>query len=122
VPLQKSGTIVILDRFYDSTTAYQGYGRESVALKQIRELNKVASHDNEPDLTFYMKISLEEAQKRTRKQQKDRMELSGDEFYEKVIKGFDALSLTEKRFVTLDATAPQQKIHSKIWEQVSAQL
>ena len=122
VPLQKSGTIVILDRFYDSTTAYQGYGRESVALKQIRELNKVASHDNEPDLTFYMKISLEEAQKRTRKQQKDRMELSGDEFYEKVIKGFDALSLTEKRFVTLDATVPQQKIHSKIWEQVSAQL
>ena len=122
LPLQKAGTIVILDRFYDSTTAYQGYGRESVALKQIRELNKVASHDNEPDLTFYMKISLEEAQKRTRKQQKDRMELSGDEFYEKVIKGFDALSLTEKRFVTLDATAPQQKIHSKIWEQVSAQL
>lgn len=122
VPLQKSGTIVILDRFYDSTTAYQGYGRESVALKQIRELNKVASHDNEPDLTFYMKISLEEAQKRTLKQQKDRMELSGDEFYEKVIKGFDALSLTEKRFVTLDATAPQQKIHSKIWEQVSTQL
>lgn len=122
LPLQKAGTIVILDRFYDSTTAYQGYGRESVALKQIRELNKVASHDNEPDLTFYMKISLEEAQKRTLKQQKDRMELSGDEFYEKVIKGFDALSLTEKRFVTLDATAPQKKIHSKIWEQVSTQL
>lgn len=122
VPLQKSGTIVILDRFYDSTTAYQGYGRNSVTHKQIRELNEIASHSNEPDLTFYMKISLEEAQKRTQKQQKDRMELSGNDFYKKVIKGFDALSLSEKRFVTLDARAPQQEIHSQIWEQVSAHL
>ena len=122
VPLQKAGIIVILDRFYDSTTAYQGYGRNSVSLKHIRELNEVASHSKEPDLTFYMKISLEEAQKRTEKQQKDRMELSGDEFYKNVIKGFDALSLSEKRFVTLDATVPQQKIHSQIWEHVSNHL
>lgn len=122
VPLQKSGTIVILDRFYDSTTAYQGYGRNSVSTKHIHEINEIASHQNKPDLTFYMKISLEKAQKRTRDKQKDRMELSGNEFYKKVIKGFDALSLSEKRFVTLDATAPQQKVHSQIWEKVSAQL
>lgn len=122
VPLQKAGTIVILDRFYDSTTAYQGYGRNSVSLKHIREINEVAGHGNEPDLTFYMKISLEEARKRTKMQQKDRMELSGDEFYRKVIKGFDALALSEERFVTLDATAPQQKIYSQIWEHVSNHL
>lgn len=122
IPLQNSGTIVILDRFYDSTIAYQGYGRKSVSLKHIHELNEVASHHNEPDLTFYMKISLEEAQKRTRKEQKDRMELSGDEFYRKVIKGFDALSLSEERFVTLDATAPRQQVHSQIWEQVANHL
>ena len=122
VPLQEAGTIVILDRFYDSTTAYQGYGRNSVSLKHIREINEVAGHGNVPDLTFYMKISLEEARKRTEMQQKDRMELSGDEFYRKVIKGFDALALSEERFVTLDATAPEQKIHSKIWEQVSNHL
>lgn len=122
LPLQESGTVVILDRFYDSTTAYQGYGRNSVSLKHIQELNEVASHQNEPDLTFYLKISLEEAKKRTEKQRKDRMELSGDDFYRKVIKGFDALSVSEKRFITLDATAPQQEIHEKIWMQVSSQL
>lgn len=122
VPLQKAGTVVILDRFYDSTTAYQGYGRKSVSIKNIREINEIASHRNEPDLTFYMKISLEEAQNRTRDKVKDRMELSGDDFYENVIKGFDSLALSEERFVTLDATAPQQKVHAQIWEQVSGQL
>ena len=122
VPLQKSGTVVILDRFYDSTTAYQGYGRKSVSIKNIRQINEIASHRHEPDLTFYMKISLEEAQRRTRDKEKDRMELSGDEFYENVINGFDSLALSESRFVTLDATAPQQKVHAQIWEQVSAQL
>ena len=122
IPLQKSGTVVILDRFYDSTTAYQGYGRKSVSIKHIREINKIASHQNEPDLTFYMKISLEEAQKRTRDKEKDRMELSGDDFYENVIRGFDSLALSEERFVTLDATAPQQRVHAQIWEQVVDQL
>lgn len=122
VPLQKSGTVVILDRFYDSTTAYQGYGRKSVSIKNIREINEIASHSHEPDLTFYMKISLEEAQQRTRDKRKDRMELSGDDFYRNVIKGFDSLALSEERFITLDATAPQQQVHDQIWEQVAAQL
>lgn len=122
IPLQESGTVVILDRFYDSTTAYQGYGRNSVSLRHIQDLNEVASHDNEPDLTFYLKISLEEAQKRTAKQRKDRMERSGDAFYRKVIKGFDALSVSEDRFTTLDAMAPQHEIHHQIWDVVSSHL
>lgn len=122
VPLQQSGTVVILDRFYDSTTAYQGYGRRSLSLKNIRKINEIASHQHEPDLTFYMKISLEEAEKRTKNKQKDRMELSGDEFYQNVIKGFDSLAFSEHRFVTLDATAPPQEVHAQIWEKVSAQL
>lgn len=122
IPLQKEGAIVILDRFYDSTTAYQGYGRSSISLRHIQELNEVASHQIEPDLTFYLKISLEEARKRTEKLEKDRMELAGDEFYQKVIKGFDALSVSEERFTTLDATAPPQEIHGQIWKQVLNRL
>ncbi|NGP76217.1 dTMP kinase [Balneolaceae bacterium YR4-1] len=122
VPLQESGTIVILDRFYDSTTAYQGYGRKSLPIKNIREINEIASHHHEPDLTFYMEISLEEAEKRNKDKQKDRMELSGDEFYRNVIKGFDSLAVSEERFVTLDATAPAQKVHALIWEQVAGRL
>lgn len=122
VPLQKSGAVVILDRFYDSTTAYQGYGRKSVSIEHIQEINEIASHQNEPDLTFYMKISLEDSQKRTKDKRKDRMELSGDDFYRNVIEGFENLALSEDRFVTLDATAPQQEVHALIWQQVASQL
>ena len=122
IPLQQSGSIVILDRFYDSTTAYQGYGRSSISLRDIQELNEVASHRIKPDLTFYLKISLEAARKRTEKLEKDRMELAGDDFYRKVIKGFDALSVSEERFITLDATAPPQEIHDQIWDQVLNRL
>lgn len=122
IPLLKKNTVVILDRFYDSTTAYQGYGRNSVSLKHIQEINEIASHQLQPDITFYLKISLEQAHKRTEKQDKDRMERSGDDFYRKVIKGFDALSVSEDRFVTLDATAPREQIHQQIWEHVVSQL
>lgn len=122
IPLLEKDTVVILDRFYDSTTAYQGYGRSSVSLKHIQEINEIASHQKQPDITFYLKISLQEAHKRTEQHDKDRMERSGDAFYQKVIKGFDALSVSEERFVTLDATAPRQQIHQQIWEQVMSQL
>lgn len=122
IPLLEKDTVVILDRFYDSTTAYQGYGRSSVSLKHIQEINEIASHQMQPDITFYLKISLQEAHKRTEQQDKDRMERSGDAFYQKVIKGFDALSVSEERFITLDATAPRQQIHQQIWEQVMSQL
>ena len=118
IPLQEEGTIVILDRFYDSTTAYQGYGRKSVPIAQIHDLNEVASHGHEPDITFYLKISLEEAKKRTEGMDKDRMELSGDAFYRNAIKGFDELAEKNERFVTLDAQAPQQEIYQQIWDRV----
>ncbi|MBN2732111.1 MAG: dTMP kinase, partial [Balneolaceae bacterium] len=59
-PLLNKNEVVILDRFYDSTTAYQGYGRSSLPLQDIHRLNKIASHNIVPDITFYLKISLEE--------------------------------------------------------------
>src|SRR5690554_846824 len=51
-PLLKEGVIVILDRFYDSTVSYQGYGRESLAIEQIHQINKIATGNLIPDLTF----------------------------------------------------------------------
>lgn len=122
LPLLEEGFIVILDRYYDSTTAYQGYGRQSVPIEYINEINRVASHRRAPDLTVYLRISLEEARKRTALDEKDRMELSGDEFYRNVIAGFDGLAETEERFFTLDATAPKQQVHQQIRNHVLARL
>lgn len=122
LPLLKEGVVVILDRFYDSTTAYQGYGRESVPIDYIKEINKVASHQKEPDLTFYLRLTIEQAQKRTAKKEKDRMELSGNEFYEKVVQGFDKLAKSEERFITLDAEQPKQVLQHQIWDHVKLHL
>jgi len=113
-PLLADGVVVILDRFYDSTTAYQGYGRKSIPIDQVHQINKIASHEIAPDVTFYLRLSLEESAKRTAHMQKDRMEQSGIEFFQNVIKGFDELSESEERFVTIDASKSVDEVHNLI--------
>ncbi|MEX2600708.1 MAG: dTMP kinase [Balneolaceae bacterium] len=121
-PLLEAGEIVILDRFYDSTTAYQGFGRESVPLEEIRTLNRIAGHGLVPDLTFYLRISYELSQERTAGGEKDRMERSGEPFFTRVIAGFDKLARDEPRFRTLDASRSPEEIHRKIRMEVSNRL
>lgn len=113
-PLLEKGTIVILDRFYDSTTAYQGYGRKSIPIDQVHQINNIASHGIKPNVTFYLRLSLEESAKRTAHMQKDRMEQSGIEFYLSVIKGFDKLAEDEERFVTIDASKSIEDVQEMI--------
>jgi len=118
-PLLADGVVVILDRFYDSTTAYQGYGRKSIPIDQVHQINKIASHEIAPDVTFYLRLSLEESASRTAHMQKDRMEQSGIEFFENVIKGFDELSKSEERFVTIDASKNVDEVHDLILSNLS---
>lgn len=119
LPGLEEGAIVILDRFYDSTIAYQGYGRESVSLEEIHKMNQVASHKRPPDITVYMKISLEDAKKRMTGS-RDRMEQAGDHFFKKVIRGFDKLAESEERFFTVDATQPADQVHARIWKHIQS--
>jgi len=113
VPRLKEEEIVILDRFYDSTTAYQGYGRKSAKLSHIETLNKLATHHTEPDITFYLRIDPKEAAKRTQSGIKDRMEKAGEDFFREVCDGYDQLSRLE-RFEVIDATISPEEIHQKI--------
>ena len=114
LPLLKKNQLVILDRFFDSTTAYQGYGRESADLASIQTLNRLATHNTKPDLTFYLKIQPDSAARRTSKNKKDRMEISGYGFFKKVVEGYDLLTKQEKRFHTIDAELSPEDIHSEI--------
>lgn len=122
IPLLNDNSIVILDRFYDSTTAYQGYGRESVDIDQITILNRIASHKITPNVTFYLRIDPEIAAKRTAGTEKDRMEKSGLDFFKKVSDGYDRLSKSENRFKVIDATLEPEYIHSQIVDFISKQL
>lgn len=121
-PLIDQGWIVILDRFYDSTTAYQGYGRESASPETIRLLNNIASLGLIPDITFYLRINYQEALRRTEKVLPDRMEQSGKDFFEKVIRGYDQLSLDNSRIITVDAHPAPDIIHGIIVEKVESLL
>lgn len=115
MPGLKEGKVIILDRFFDSTTAYQGHGRKSIPLQEIHKLNDIASHKRKPDLTIYMKLSLSDAKKRMAKT-KDRMELAGDDFFKKVIRGYNKLAEREDRFFTVDATETVSEVHEQIWQ------
>ena len=114
IPLLKEDKTVILDRFYDSTTAYQGYGRASLPLDEIESINKIASHSVIPDLTFYLRIDPEAASGRTKNLSKDRMEVAGLDFFKKVSSGYDELAKKEKRIKVIDASQTPEKIHRKI--------
>ena len=89
LPLLEKGKIVILDRFYDSTTAYQGYGR-GIDVEMIERINMFASRSIKPDLTILLDISPEVALERLRA--KDRFEEI--DFLRRVREGF--LKIAEK--------------------------
>ncbi|WP_421774569.1 dTMP kinase [Gracilimonas sp.] len=121
-PLLEQDVIVILDRFYDSTTAYQGFGRKSMSIEQINQINAAATHNLVPDYTFYLRLSLEEAAERTKNFEKDRMELSGDSFFKRVFDGFEHLAKTEPRFKTIDAGQDKDSIHENIFSELESSL
>src|SRR5690625_5146918 len=114
IPLLDKGDIVILDRFYDSTLAYQGHAREAIEMNKIKELNALAAHGLVPDLTFYLKISPEMAAIRMVGQEKDRIEKEGVQFFEKVADGYDRISEEESRFKVRDASASREEVFKKV--------
>ncbi len=122
LPALQNGKIVIMDRFYDSTTAYQGYARKALPLEQIHTLNKIASHGVVPDLTFYLRVSLEASLKRRADRQEDRMEQSGKEFYERTILGFDVISREEDRVISIESERKIQEISNEIINIVTSKL
>ncbi len=122
LPALKREEIVILDRFYDSTTAYQGYGRKSLPLDQIQQINNIASHGRTPDLTFYLRLSLDASNQRRAHLNKDRMERAGDQFFENVIRGFDELAKKEERFIVVEASKTIEEIHEKIVDTVYSKM
>ena len=99
IPELEKGTIVICDRYYDSTTAYQGYGRR-LDLRLIEKLNRLASVNRRPDLTFVFDVDYRTSLAR-RKVSADRLERESRAFFDRVRRGFRALA-KDKRVTLLD--------------------
>jgi dTMP kinase len=115
-PALSRGEIVVCDRYDDSTTAYQGYGR-GFDLEAIRHINRIATGGLAPDLTLFVDIEVDEIQRRKSAAglSFDRMESSGRLFYERVRRGFQELAAAERgRVVTLNGMAPVGQVAQEV--------
>jgi len=115
-PYLEKGFYVISDRFHDSSTAYQGYGR-GIPVEVIADVHNLAIRDTIPEITFFIDIPVGIANERKKKKSKgklDRIELADIEFYTRVRNGYLETSKNEKRFKVIDGTQSIQNIHNHI--------
>jgi dTMP kinase len=121
-PALANGEIVICDRYYDSTTAYQGSGRV-LPMDAVRTINTFATGGLAPDLTIFIDIPVDEIEHRRVAAGKglDRMEASGREFFQRVRDGYTALAESEpQRFVRIDGMRTPEEVHMSIMTAVRA--
>ncbi len=125
-PAMQAGEIVISDRYSDSTTAYQGYGR-GFDLKLLAELNRLASDGMRPDLTFVLDCPAEIGLERSRARRgpgadrPDRFEGERIEFHRRVRDGFLAIARAEPgRVIVVDATAPRAAVTARVVAEINA--
>jgi dTMP kinase len=112
LPLIERGAMVLLDRFADSSLAYQGAGRE-LGVEQIRAINRFATGGLEPDRTLLLCLTpgAARARLRTRALDPDRLELEGEEFFARIAAAYTDLARAEpRRIATLDAGLPPDRV------------
>ena len=109
---------VIADRYADSTLAYQGGGRE-LNLDWLQDLNKFATYDLEPNVTFVIDILPKEALRR-RGQTEDRIEEEGIAFQKRVRRTY--LELAQQysdRIIVIDGHMDREIIQDNIWDEIN---
>ncbi len=122
-PALATGTVVLCDRYYDSTLAYQGGGRGVAPLPWLRDFCETVTGGLMPVRTFFVRVSPEAARNRRANRAADRMEKGDAAFHARIASTYDALVQAEPgRFVVLDGTLPPQTIHDMIWAEVAVLL
>ena len=129
-PALAAGNVVLCDRFYDSTTAYQGYGRE-LDLKMVDDIIDVAVGKTRPDLTLLLLVpqTVSEARRLARQPtlalpfKRDRIEEADRSFFERVARGYQAIAAAEpQRVKSIEASGMIESIAAEIWRLVEPLL
>lgn len=121
-PALGNDKVVISDRFDDSTTVYQGYGR-GLDLAMAKAVNKAATQGLTPDLTVLLDAPVESCFARKGKDKRDRFERETIAFHQKVREGYLELAKDEsRRWLVVDAGQSKAKIAEIIWQRVSQML
>lgn len=123
-PVLAAGEVVLCDRFYDSTIAYQGHGRR-LDMKFVKSVIDFAVGDTRPNLTLFLRVPAGVSAERQRSRQatlpfiRDRIEESDVQFFDRVARGFEAIAAAEpQRVRVLDAGGDVPQVAEKIWQAV----
>jgi len=111
-PLLDEGALVLLDRFVDSSLAYQGAGRE-LGIEQVRQINLFATAGLSPDRTLLLRVAPATGRARQdgRGEEPDRLEREGDHFFEAIARAYEELARDEPaRIRTIDAEQPPRRV------------
>lgn len=126
-PHLRAGGVVLLDRFYDSTLAYQGYGH-GLDLDVLRTITTFATGGLTPGLTLYLDLSPQVALDRRYRaslfgEAFDRLDSAEAAFRERVVAGYEALLAAEPgRFVRIDAERPLETVRAAVLGEISTRL
>jgi len=121
IPALKKGKIVISDRYYDSTLAYQGAARQ-LDSNAVKFLCSFASSDLVPDITFLIDVPAEVGLSRINVEKADRLEQEALEFHQRVRQGFLDLANKHKRIVIINGQNSIEKINGLIMEIVKKKI
>jgi dTMP kinase len=123
VPALAEGAVVVADRFFDSTTAYQGHGRGVLSPEAADAFHALVTGGLSPDLTLIVDVDLATARQRRATDADDRMEASNDAFYTRVREGYHALAaLHPDRVAMVDGSRPEAIISDTIYALVAGRL
>jgi len=121
-PNLEKGTIVICDRYADSTTAYQGYGR-GLDLAVVTAVNRIGTQGLSPDLTILLDVPVEEGLARKKGKKPDRFEVESLKFHRLVRDGYLKMAAAEpRRWLIIDTTQDMGMVAGTIWQKVTQLL
>jgi len=122
-PALKRGLCVIADRFFDSTSVYQGTARK-LDREMVERMNAFVVGDCAPDITFVLDVDAATAASRMQKPRKaDRMEQQPAEFYERVREAYRELAKRDRnRVVLIDGSRDANQIEHEIWEMLCSRF
>jgi dTMP kinase len=124
-PALLRGAIVLTDRYLDSSTVYQGVGR-NLAADPVAQINRFAVGTVMPDVTIVIDVPPEVSLARLKQRATDlpdRMERENIDFYKKVREGYLVLAQgMPERFIVVDGTKSEDALEKKIWSAVQARL
>jgi dTMP kinase len=130
-PALAAGEMILCDRFYDSTTAYQGFGRQ-LDLEKVKSVIEFAVGETKPDVTLFIHVPAEVSAARVRSRQqatlplelqRDRFEEADRKFFERVAHGYGVIAASEpQRVKFINGAQPVDVVCKTIWEIVQPRL